>query len=660
MFYQRNGMMRSLLVATVLGALLGMNAAVAQQVNVAPESSTVEGRSAMAISYPEGPTISVKFKGTSRLPKANGEAKVQRKRGMTEIEIELDEMKPATSFGGDYATYVLWVVTPEGQVDNIGEFILRGNRSKLNVSTTQQTFAMFVTAEPHFLTSSPSRFVVAEDTRPTNNLTGQMLSSSTIKYRGYDGAYQARRETLNNEPEAKGEIRSDVRQAMVAVKLAERAGANEFAAAELAKAREALNKTLEADEANVDPKQLMVLGHETVRMSVEAEKLARERSYQAALDSERSQRAQQINALKLSMEKALSEADRARLEQEQKALELVIERAARQTAQTKADDAGRLAAEEAVKRGAAEAQLASKSAEAEAMAKQLAQQKLSAEQQAAEEAVKRGAAEAQLASKSAEAEAMAKQLAQQKLSAEQQAAEEAVKRGAAEAQLASKSAEAEQMAKQLAQQKLSAEQQAAELARQRTEAEQNAKQLANEKLNAEQQAAELAKTRDAAAMAADQAKNEAERIRQERDEAKTRLQTALSAIVETRTTTRGIIVNLPDILFNVNRATLKPHAKEKLSRICGIMQVAGEHNLSIEGHTDSIGSNAHNQLLSERRSKSVYNYLAACGLQASKLSSKGLGETQPLVSNDTSRGRQKNRRVEIVIEDQTGVTQLRP
>ena len=96
-------------------------------------------------------TLSIKFKGTERLPKASGEAKVERKKGTTEIEIELDEMKPATGFGGDYATYVLWVVSPEGQVDNAGEFILQGNRSKLNVSTPLTTFGLFVTAEPHFL-----------------------------------------------------------------------------------------------------------------------------------------------------------------------------------------------------------------------------------------------------------------------------------------------------------------------------------------------------------------------------------------------------------------------------------------------------------------------------------------------------------------------------
>ena len=508
-------------VVAVVGLMLGLTlSGFAQQPSLEQANVVVEGRSALAISYPEGPTLGVKFKGTHRLPRASGEAKVDRKRGMTEVEVHLKNMIPATGFGGDYATYVLWVVSPEGQVDNIGEFILRSDDSKLHVSTPLQTFALFVTAEPHYLTATPSRFVVLENTHPTSNLTGQMLKVSTIKYRGYDGAYNFRRETLAGDSEVKGEVRSDVRQAMIAVKLAERAFAGEYALTEMEKAREALRKTLDADEANIDPKQLMVLGHETVRLAVEAEKLANERSFQAALESERSRRTQEISSLKISIDQAKSDADRLRLQEQQKSLELEIERNARQSAQAKADEAARLAAIEARKRE-----------------------------------------------------------------------------------------------------------------------------------EAEQKANELAKTSAAATMEANLAKNEAERIRRERDEARTRLQSALNSIVETRITVRGIIVNLPDILFDVDRATLKPQARETLSKICGVLQVAGENNLSIEGHTDSTGSDDHNQQLSERRARSVYDYLANCGLQANAMSSKGFGEMQPLETNDTAQGRQKNRRVEIVIQD---------
>lgn len=514
------------LMTTLSPQVLGQQQSVNELIKTV-DAPTTEGDSALAISYPEGPSISVKFTGTSRLPKASGEAKVERKRGMTEIEIELDEMKPAAFFGGDYATYVLWVVSPEGHVDNVGEFILRGNRSKLNVSTPQQTFAMFVTAEPHFMTGSPSRFVVLETVRPKNNITGQMLSVSTIKYRGFSGIYNHSQETLVTDPEVKGEARSDVRQALVSVRLAERAGAKEFAAAELAKARESLDKTMEASEANVDPKQLMVMGHETVRLAVEAQKLAEERSFQAALDRERQNRADEISSLKISISKAESDADRARLLAQQKTLELEMERNARQSAIAQANEAARKAAEEA-------------------------------------------------------------RLRQQ----------------------------------------------------------------------AEMKADELAKEKFAAEFKAGAAEQEAERAKRERDQARARLQAALGAVVETRQTARGLIVSLPDILFDVDKATLKPQAREILSKVCGIMQVAGEYNLSIEGHTDSTGSDQYNQQLSERRAKSVYDYLANCGLQSSAMVSKGFGEEQPIASNDTAEGRQKNRRVEIVIQDREDAAYL--
>ena len=163
---------------------------------------------------------------------------------------------------------------------------------------------------------------------------------------------------------------------------------------------------------------------------------------------------------------------------------------------------------------------------------------------------------------------------------------------------------------------------------------------------------ELAKEKLAAEFKAGAASQEAERAKRERDEARARMQAALSAIVETRETARGIVVNLPDILFDVDKATLKPQAREVLSKICGIMQVVGNYDLSIEGHTDSTGSDEYNQKLSENRARSVYDYLSSCGLKSTAMASKGYGESQPIASNDTADGRQKNRRVEIVIQDQ--------
>ncbi|MBI3950958.1 MAG: OmpA family protein [Acidobacteria bacterium] len=468
-------------------------------------------REIMALSYPEGTTISVKFQGTHRLPQASGEAKVGRKKGMTEIEIELDEMKPASFFGGDYNTYVLWTVSPEGHVVNVGEFILEGNRSKLNVSTPLETFGMMVTAEPHFLVSSPSRILALENTRSTKNTIP--LQVSQIKYRGFEGVYNFERETLANMPEAKREVRPDWGQARTAVELAERAGAQQYAPDELAKAREALRK-VEADVgAGVDKRVVMSQAHEVVRLAVAAQKQAEERAFQAALDAERKGHAEETSRLEKSMQEAQTEAERARLQAEQRELQLRMEERARQEALRQAEEAAR---------------------------------------------------------------------------------------------------------------------RAAEAERQRREAEERARL-------AQQQA--------------QQAESEAERLRREREEARSQMEQALSLVVETRRTARGLILNLPDILFEFNKATLQPQAREVLDKIAQILLKFQGYRLSIEGHTDSIGSDAYNQKLSEKRAQSVRNYLTKADIPLTVIEAAGFGESQPIASNTTGEGRQKNRRVEIVIQE---------
>ncbi|MBI3952307.1 MAG: OmpA family protein [Acidobacteria bacterium] len=489
-------------------------------------------RESMALSYPEGTTISIKLQGTRRLPQATGEAKVQRKKGITEIEIELDEMKPATLFGGDYNTYVLWTVSPEGHVTNAGEFILEGNRSKLNVSTPLETFGIFVTAEPHFLVSSPSRFVVLENTRPVRDI-GNPIQTSQIKYRGFDGVYNFERETLANLPETRGEVRVDLEQARTSVELAERAEAERFAREELTKARNALRKTEEAAAANADRRMVMIQGHETVRLAVAAQKLAEERAFQAALDAERQAHAEETAGLEKSIQEAQSEAERTRLLAEQRELQLRMEERARQEAVKRAAEASRRAAEEE---------------------------------------------------------------------------------------------------------------------RLRRQAEEQARQ-------AQLQAQQLAAAKSEAELAAESARGEAERNRREREEAKARMQQALSLVAETRETARGLIVNLPDILFDFNQATLRIGAREVLSKIAGILLVSRGYRLKVEGHTDNVGSDEYNQKLSEKRARSVYDYLLKSGVSADIITTAGFGETQPIAPNTTAAGRQKNRRVEIVIED-TGELKL--
>jgi outer membrane protein OmpA-like peptidoglycan-associated protein len=106
---------------------------------------------------------------------------------------------------------------------------------------------------------------------------------------------------------------------------------------------------------------------------------------------------------------------------------------------------------------------------------------------------------------------------------------------------------------------------------------------------------------------------------------------------------------MSDVLFNTGQSSLQPGAREKLAKVAGI--AAGHPGLSfeVEGHTDSVGTDASNQLLSERRGESVRDYLVGQGMAGSSISTKGLGRSQPVASNDTAAGRQQNRRVELVI-----------
>src|SRR5262245_18783970 len=121
-------------------------------------------RTTKAINYRHrsGSTM-VDFRGTPLLPNSRGEAKVESKQGYIEIEVEFDDLQSATRFGPEYLTYVMWAITPEGRSTSLGEVILNGTKSKLNVTTELQAFGLIVTAEPYFAVSQPSDVVVMEN-----------------------------------------------------------------------------------------------------------------------------------------------------------------------------------------------------------------------------------------------------------------------------------------------------------------------------------------------------------------------------------------------------------------------------------------------------------------------------------------------------------------
>jgi outer membrane protein OmpA-like peptidoglycan-associated protein len=164
------------------------------------------------------------------------------------------------------------------------------------------------------------------------------------------------------------------------------------------------------------------------------------------------------------------------------------------------------------------------------------------------------------------------------------------------------------------------------------------------KLAAEQAklAEEQAKLAEARALAA-----------QMQEDARNRLNSLQSELISVKKDARGIILSMSDILFAVNKADLSPDLKTSLAKIAGILTVYKQSSIIVEGHTDNTGSVDHNQKLSEQRAGNVLEFLVEQGLAKSRLKSVGFGMQKPVASNDTKEGRQKNRRVDLIIVDDT-------
>ena len=124
--------------------------------------------------------------------------------------------------------------------------------------------------------------------------------------------------------------------------------------------------------------------------------------------------------------------------------------------------------------------------------------------------------------------------------------------------------------------------------------------------------------------------------------------------LQAKQTDRGMILTLGNVLFDTNADTLKPGADEIVSRLSQFLQKHPEVKVRIEGHTDSTGSDAYNESLSQRRADAVAMALEHRGIPQSQIQAVGRGKSAPVAGNDTSAGRQQNRRVEIIFSDTQG------
>jgi len=232
--------------------------------------------------------------------------------------------------------------------------------------------------------------------------------------------------------------------------------------------------------------------------------------------------------------------------------------------------------------------------------------------------------------------------------------------------------DAERRARQEAQEKAEADARAAQAAaaQAQTQSDEDARRRADaEKAQAlaqQQQADELAQQQKAEAdsAAARQAAEDADRARAEavrqKEEMRARLLAQLNQVLQTRDTARGLIVSMPDVLFDFNKYTLKPAARERLARISGIVLAYPDLKLQIEGHTDAIGSDEYNQTLSEKRAGAVRDYIVTSGVSMNNVAAQGLGKADPVADNGTAAGRALNRRVEMIVSGDVIGTQITP
>jgi outer membrane protein OmpA-like peptidoglycan-associated protein len=241
-------------------------------------------------------------------------------------------------------------------------------------------------------------------------------------------------------------------------------------------------------------------------------------------------------------------------------------------------------------------------------------------------------------------------------------------RDAAAAREAQANAQAEEEGRRRAQaesDRSSAEQARADADRARQEAELAAQRASQEKQEA--QAAQAAALAQQQALQAENEKaralqEEAERGRQRAEADKVamraRLLQQLNAVLVTRDTARGLISTMPDVLFENARYALRPAARESLARVAGILLAYPDLRLEVDGHTDSVGSDAYNQDLSEKRAGAVRDYLVQQGIPLSTVTTMGFGKTQPIASNSNAAGRQQNRRVEVVVSGEVIGSQI--
>ena len=287
-------------------------------------------RATAAITYPEGETIKVKFRGTTRFPRMSGEATVKRSdRKGTEIQLSVEKMPRPFELGAGYATYVLWAISPNGQADNLGEIKRSGLffiDSKITVTTPLQTFALLITAEPHFMVRRPSREVMLENLTGYSKAGTPLATVKSIQYFGNSSDYfrDVRTPGIAETDYAKTPV--TILEARQAVALAKYAGAQTDATDELREAETLLQNAEQSWQAGRDIAQVDISARQAIGSAVKAEDTAAVRKEARERRNERSRQDAEIR-------KSENQVTDAQQQTENFKTELASERRARELAE---------------------------------------------------------------------------------------------------------------------------------------------------------------------------------------------------------------------------------------------------------------------------------------------------------------------------------------
>ncbi len=287
------------------------------------------GRQTTAVTYPLDELVNLQFRGTTRFPRMKGEGKIKRtsKNGTT-IELSISKMPRPFELGAGYATYVLWAISTDGAVDNLGEIRRRGFfefDSKISVTTPLQTFALIITAEPHFLVRRPSREVMLENVSPLA-ASGRVLSTTpVVSYLGNSSDYFSDARTPQIAEIDYAKTPSALLQAKQALALAKFAGAQTYAGVELQEAETLLQNAERAWEAKRNEEEIDTIARRSITASVKAEDTANARKEARQNRDKETERNQEIRELERKAATADSKTGeiRAELNEEIRRRELV-------------------------------------------------------------------------------------------------------------------------------------------------------------------------------------------------------------------------------------------------------------------------------------------------------------------------------------------------